>query len=83
MSTGYSSRAWACPFLKWDEKQKIHCEGGCVSLQDPETYAEYTDRYCANVPGWESCTIASALTKYYERKPENEAEYRQNQEPGA
>lgn len=68
MSSGYSSKTWACPFLKWDEKRKVHCEGGCcVSFPDRKAYAEYTTRYCASLQGWKDCTIAAALLEYYER----------------
>ena len=74
MSTGYSSRAWACPYLKWDEKLKVHCEGGCVSFPDRTAYEEYTGRYCANVPGWKSCTLASSMSKFYERTDSGDAE---------
>lgn len=67
MSTGYSSRRWACPFLKWDERLKIHCEGGCAAFPDRETYAEYTARFCACTDGWKRCTLASSMLRYYER----------------
>ena len=67
MSTGYSSRAWACPFFKWDEKGKTHCEGGCMSMPDKKSYSDYADRYCGDIHGWKSCTFAAALLKYYDR----------------
>ena len=67
VSTGYSSKTWACPFLTWDERLKIHCEGGCVAFPDRKAYTEYTDRYCASVEGWMDCTMASLLLGYYER----------------
>ena len=64
---GYSNKTWACPFFKWDEKRKVHCEGGGAGFQDRETYVEYTDRYCASVQGWKSCSLAVALLEYYDR----------------
>ena len=82
MSTGYSSRAWACPFLKWDEKLKVHCEGGCVAFPDRDAYAEYTGRYCANVPGWQGCSLAASLMQYYERTDDDGTQHRQNQAAG-
>lgn len=82
MSTGYSSRAWACPFLKWDEKLKVHCEGGCVAFPDRDAYTEYTGRYCANVPGWQDCSLAASLMRYYERTDDDGTQRRQNQAAG-
>ena len=68
VSTGYSSKTWACPFFGWDEKRKVHCEGGCcVSLPDQKGCMDYTSRYCANLQGWTACTVAAALLDYYER----------------
>lgn len=68
MSTGYSSKTWTCPFLKWDERLKVHCEGGCcVAFCDREAYTEYTDRYCASLQGWKDCSVAASLLRYYER----------------
>lgn len=41
---GYSHRTWACPFYRWDERCKVHCEGGCVAFPDREAAAEYARR---------------------------------------
>lgn len=67
MSSGYSSRIWECPFFKWDEKRKVHCEGGKVALPGKEQ-TEYIEQYCASEQGWRECPLAKALEKYYERK---------------
>lgn len=68
MGVGYSHKTWACPFFRWDERMCVHCEGGKVDFPDMDTRGEYIDRYCASVPGWEKCTIASSLENFYERK---------------
>lgn len=73
MSTVYSSRLWACPFLKWDERLKVHCEGGCcVSFPDARARAGYIAQYCANMQGWQGCTIAAALLDYYDRRDDTD-----------
>lgn len=63
---GYSNRTWACPYFKWDGKQKVTCEGGCVSLPKQE-FSEFVERFCASPSGWRDCPTAKALTRYYER----------------
>lgn len=70
MSVGYSNRKWACPFLRWDEKLKVHCEGGGVSLPDRETFSGYVERFCACPDGWRACSIAAALLQYHEKETE-------------
>ncbi len=67
MSAGYSGRLWACPFFHWDERQGIHCEGGCITFQDERTYRGYAKQFCCGAKGWESCTVAKALVDQYER----------------
>lgn len=67
MSSGYSSKTWACPFFKWDEKQKVHCEGGVVSLW-PKTYDDYTNAYCASVENWQKCSLAVYLVRQYDKE---------------
>lgn len=66
MSEGYSNRIWQCPFFRWDEKSKVHCEGGVVSLPKRE-YTDYIENYCAHITGWRGCPLARALNLYYER----------------
>ena len=78
---GYSHRAWACPFFKWDERLRVHCEGGCVQFRDREQAVEYQNGYCASLEGWESCTVAASAVRYYERMDQN-AKRGQNQGSG-
>lgn len=68
---GYSHKKFACPFFTWDEKFKVHCEGGCVKFRDRKEAGEYQDRYCASVTGWKDCTVAKSVENYYERTEEN------------
>ena len=74
MSAGYSGKVWACPFFRWDQRGRFHCEGGCVAFEDRETYGEYTEKYCCSVEGWEDCTLAQALTRQYDRQEEDSHE---------
>lgn len=66
--SGWSNRAWKCPFFGWDERLCIHCEGGKVKFQDRQAAVEYIDLHCASLDGWKRCSIADSLNKYYERK---------------
>lgn len=60
-----TSRQIQCPFFLWDEKKKLHCEGGVLTLPGKETN-RYMDRYCAHMQGWKDCPIAKSLTAYYD-----------------
>lgn len=72
MSSGYSNRVWACPFFRWDERRKVHCEGGCVAFGRGSTFHDYADRYCANPKDWERCTVAASLVEQYEKSCQGE-----------
>lgn len=67
MSDGYSSKRFKCPFFRWDEKGKVHCEGGVVSLPRPEL-RRYVEQYCANLQGWKQCPMARGMGEYYDRQ---------------
>lgn len=68
MSMGYSGRNWQCPFFRWDEREGLHCEGGCVRFRSKETYSGYTKQFCCRTDGWEKCTLAKALIGQYEEE---------------
>jgi hypothetical protein len=74
VSCGYSNRIWCCPYFKWDKRQEVHCEGGAVAMTDRGLFLEYIERYCASVDGWQKCTIAQAMTKYYQESGDLPAE---------
>ena len=42
---GYSSKTFVCPFFKWDERLRVHCEGGCLSFHDRPEAEDYIDRH--------------------------------------
>ncbi len=67
---GYSHIAWSCPFYVWDERQKIHCEAGVIMPPDRKMMSQYTRKYCANLPGWERCSLARCLLAHYDRQEE-------------
>ena len=62
----YSNKTFLCPFFTWDERTRVHCEGGRMSFKDRKAAMEYIDRYCAGE--WRGCTMAAALLRYYERE---------------
>lgn len=62
----YSRRNWACPFFKWDECDKIHCEGGKLTFRSRKSIEDYAQKYCGSIEGWKKCTIAESVEMYYE-----------------
>lgn len=68
MSSGYSSKIWICPFFQGDRRLRILCEGGQIDFPDQEARDSFTSRYCAHLPGWETCPLAKYLQNYYERQ---------------
>ena len=64
------NKTWSCPYFRWDETksvQAVHCEGGFIRFPDYRTWNDYVDRYCAADRGYRYCTVARALSLYYER----------------
>lgn len=58
-----------CPFYQWSRGLRVGCEGECrVSFPDRQTFDRYVGAYCANLPGWEGCTLAQERCRYYERE---------------
>ena len=81
---GYSNRTWICPFFKYDKRLEVSCEAGKLCFPDREAVMDYAQHYCAQLNGWERCTLARALLRYYERQEENDGTERgQDQAPGA
>ena len=62
-------KTFSCPFWSWESGLKLYCECCRLDFPDRETRGDYTDRYCANNPGWQGCTVARALCRQYERTP--------------
>lgn len=63
-------RVFTCPFWAWEAGRKLHCEGAVVGFKSASARNAYLERYCTDVPGWESCPIAAALLRSYEREAE-------------
>ena len=61
---GYSRRTWVCPYFKWDEKTKIHCECGVLYFCDNEELGQYAREYCSDF-GWDRCTLALRRNRHY------------------
>lgn len=68
MSREYTSRVWVCPFYRRHERQAVHCEGGSAAFSKRETFREYAEMYCADLPGWKRCSLAAALLRQYDRE---------------
>jgi len=65
----YSRRTWICPYFKYDEKRRVHCEAGVIRMPDEQAMKDLADAYCGNLPGWEKCPLARCMSAFYERKP--------------
>lgn len=76
-------KTWCCPYFSWEDGLTLHCEGGCLRFNDAAERRSYVYRYCADVPGYQECTIAQNITKRYERSESDDEKRGQNQEPGA
>ena len=64
---GYSNKTFVCPFFRWDERLRIHCEGGRISFRDRQEAEEYIEHNCGELNRWRECSIARSLLRYYER----------------
>ena len=62
---GYSNKTWTCPFFKYDKRLEVSCEAGRLCFPDREAVMDYARRYCAQLNGWERCTLARALLQEY------------------
>ena len=63
---------WTCPYYRSEDEKGVHCEGGRVKLPTAEAEKEYIRFYCADHLGWKRCTVARAITRFYERVFEDE-----------
>lgn len=63
-------RTWSCPFWSWEDGHRVYCEGCRLDFKAKDARDDYVSRYCANVPGWENCTIAQELLRLEERHEE-------------
>ena len=64
----YSHLTYCCPYYEWDGKTDMHCEGGRIAFPDRDTAQMYFQTYCGDVDGWRRCTVARAITRFYERE---------------
>ena len=63
---GYSQLTFCCPYYESNGKRSVHCEGGRITLPGCGTGRAYFSEYCGDVNGWRRCTIARAITRFYE-----------------
>ena len=62
-----------CPFLITDYgnktgELKITCENGKIAFKSKGSMREYIEEYCGCLKGWQACTLAQNLLKYYEER---------------
>jgi len=62
------AKTWACPFYRWDAKQKLRCEAGGPAFACRDTYRAYTNAYCADAVNWKKCSLAAYLVRQYEEE---------------
>lgn len=67
---GYSHKTFMCPFYVTDGKMSVTCTCACMRFHDRQSAMEYIDTYCADVMGWEECTVAKAEVRYFDRRDE-------------
>lgn len=60
-------RVFECPFFKWEEKLRIHCEAGVLDFMSRDGYKDYCDKFCGDALGWKGCTLAQNLGMEYEK----------------
>ena len=63
---GYSQLTFCCPYYESNGKRSVRCEGGRLRLPSRETTTGYFNAYCGDVNGWRRCTVARAITRFYE-----------------
>ena len=68
---GYSHRVFCCPYYEKDGAKSVRCEGGRIALPNMEVTRAYFDAYCGHVTGWRRCTVARAITRFYEAEDED------------
>lgn len=77
----YWHKLWVCPFYRWSDKTRVHCEGGTgVAFHDIRTIVEYMEGYCAS-QNWKQCSIAKSMLTYYERRDEIEENDQEPRKP--
>lgn len=62
-----------CPFFRTDGLEKrgasrLSCEHGKLTFYDRDAMRSFMKKYCRNFTGWQSCSLASSLLKYYDRE---------------
>lgn len=57
-----------CPFWKWCEETRVHCEGGKLVFPDRAAKEAFTGTLCGNRWDWRRCSLARMLNDYYERR---------------
>jgi len=67
---GYSQLVFCCPYYTGDAKRAVMCEGGRIELPDRKTAEEFFHTYCGDVSGWKRCSVARAISRFYEREEE-------------
>ena len=64
---GYSNLTFCCPYYETNGARSVRCEGGRIALPNQGLTQAYFEAYCGDVNGWRRCTVARAITRFYER----------------
>ena len=55
-----------CPYYTSDNAFCVLCDGGKVNFPSQKRRKEWLESYCGNNPGWQKCSVADMLNKYFE-----------------
>lgn len=56
-----------CPYWKRETEKKSICEGCTLRFAGEKERKAYMGKYCANIHGWKTCSIAMNLEQSYEQ----------------
>lgn len=75
-------KSWKCPYFRWDGERYVRCEAGKPTFPTRQAANEYMTQHCADVCGWEKCSLAQSWNQYLEEKDDNEKEAEGRAESG-
>ena len=71
---------WSCPYYTIRDAHGVRCEAGRLALPGKREQDEYIRTFCCDHLGWKRCTLARAVSMYYDHKAAAERA-RQRSEP--
>ena len=61
---------WTCPYYQIRDAFGVRCEGARLRLPSKGAEEDYIRTYCTDHLGWKRCTVARAVTRFYEKRDE-------------